>query len=242
MSMNLTKEQVNALNQPIDKANVSERWADKRKTLKLAYIESWHVIREANRIFDYDWSSETIKMDLVHADNFCVTYIAKVRVIVNGIVKEGIGAGHGRGERVPAGDKHESAVKEAESDARKRALMQFGDQFGLSLYDKEKNWQKTQPPVNNDLNSNTTPKQKKEQPLNSDVIPEALSKAERMALINEITKYATSKDERDSKIFNDLENYCLRNFPFPAGEKFSDHIQEKRHGVIINDFLRPYRK
>ena len=88
----------------------------------------------------------------------------------------------------------------------------------------------------------TTPKQKKEQPLKSDVIPEALSKAERMALINEITKYATSKDERDSKIFNDLENYCLRNFPFPAGEKFSDHIQEKRHGVIINDFLRPYRK
>ncbi len=240
MSMNLTKAQVNALNQPIDKANVSERWADKRKTLKLAYIESWHVIREANRIFDYDWSSETIKMDLVHADNFCVTYIAKVRVIVNGIVKEGIGAGHGRGERVPAGDKHESAVKEAESDARKRALMQFGDQFGLSLYDKEKNWQKTQPPVNNDLI--TTPKQKKEQPLNSDVIPEALSKSERMALINEITKYATSKDERDSKIFNDLENYCLRNFPFPVGGKFGDYIQEKRHAVIINDFLRPYRK
>jgi len=87
-----------------------------------------------------------------------------------------------------------------------------------------------------------TPKQKKEQPLKSDVIPEALSKSERMALINEITKYATSKDERDSKIFNDLENYCLKNFPFPAGEKFSDHIQEKRHGVIINDFLRPYRK
>ena len=98
----------------------------------------------------------------------------------------------------------------------------------------------TTPPVNNDLI--TTPKQKKEQPLNSDVIPEALSKSERMALINEITKYATSKDERDSKIFNDLENYCLKNFPFPAGEKFSDHIQEKRHGVIINDFLRPYRK
>ena len=183
MSTNLTKEQVNALNQPIDKANVSERWADKRKTLKLAYIESWHVIREANRIFNYDWSSETLKMDLVHADNFCVTYIAKVRVIVNGIIKEGIGAGHGRGERVPAGDKHESAVKEAESDARKRALMQFGDQFGLSLYDKEKNWQKTQPPVNNDLNLNITPKQTKQQPLKSDEIPESLPKSERMALL-----------------------------------------------------------
>jgi hypothetical protein len=40
------------------------------------------------------------------------------------------------------GEKHESAIKEAESDARKRALMQFGDQFGLSLYDKEQNWAK----------------------------------------------------------------------------------------------------
>ena len=99
----------------------------------------------------------------------------------------------------------------------------------------------TTPPVNNDLDSNTTPKQKKEQPLNSDEIPESLPKAERMALLNEIGKLATSKDERELKIFNDLENYCLRNFPFPVGEKFSDHIQEKRHAVIINDFLRPYR-
>ena len=240
--MNLTKEQVNALNQPIDKDKTSWRWANRDKTFKLYYLESWHVIREANRVFNYDWTSQTIQLDLVNADKFCVTYIAKVRVTVGTLVKEGIGAGHGRGENVPIGDKHESAAKEAESDARKRALMQFGDQFGLSLYDKEKNWQKATPPVNNSVTTVDTPKQKKEQPLKSDVIPEALSKSERMALINEITKYATSKDERDSKIFNDLENYCLKHFPFPVGEKFSDHIQEKRHAVIINDFLRPYRK
>jgi len=239
--MSFTGKQLKALNEPIDKRNVSERWADKRKTFKLAYIESWHVIREANRIFDYDWSSETLKMDLVHADNFCVTYIAKVRVIVNGIVKEGIGAGHGRGERVPAGDKHESAVKEAESDARKRALMQFGDQFGLSLYDKEKNWQKTTPPVNNDLNLNTSPKQTKEQPLNSDEIPESIPKAERMALITKLGKLAQSQDEQEIRIFHDLELYCRKNFPIPPDGKFSDYIQEKRHAVIINDFLRPYR-
>jgi len=134
------------------------------------------------------------------------------------------------------------------NNAHKRGLCSAAAGFfslGYELWAKEELADmelETTPPVNNDLNLNATPKQKKEQPLNSDVIPEALSKSERMALINEITKYATSKDERDSKIFNDLENYCLRNFPFPAGEKFSDHIQEKRHGVIINDFLRPYRK
>ena len=32
---------------------------------------------------------------------------------------------------------HESAIKEAETDATKRALMTFGNQFGLALYDKE---------------------------------------------------------------------------------------------------------
>ena len=235
MSLNLTKEQVNALNQPIDKANVSERWADKRKTLKLAYIESWHVIREANRIFNYDWSSETLKMDLVHADNFCVTYIAKVRVIVNGIVKEGIGAGHGRGERVPAGDKHESAVKEAESDARKRALMQFGDQFGLSLYDKEKNWQKTQSPVNNVLNSNTSPKQAKEQPLNSDVMPEALTKQKRDLVITTLKDFKKDKPEK----FKSFAFAFKANYHIPQNvENFADHIQEPKHAEWIEMFLR----
>jgi recombination DNA repair RAD52 pathway protein len=240
--MSFTDKQISALNQPIDKGNVSERWADKRKTLKLAYIESWHVIREANRIFNYDWSSETLKMDLVHADNFCVTYIAKVRVIVNGIVKEGIGAGHGRGERVPAGDKHESAVKEAESDARKRALMQFGDQFGLSLYDKEKNWQKTTPPVNNDLDTSVTPKQTNQKQIESDPIPEALSKYERNDLITNLGKLAKSENEQEIKLFHDLELYCRKNFPIPPEGKFSDYIQEKRHKIIIDDYLRPYKK
>jgi len=239
--MNLTREQVNALSQPIDKGNVSERWADKRKTLKLAYIESWHVIREANRIFDYDWSSETIKMDLVHSDNFCVTYIAKVRVIVNGIVKEGIGAGHGRGERVPAGDKHESAVKEAESDARKRALMQFGDQFGLSLYDKEKNWQKTQRYSDNSSSSVITHKQTNQKQIESDPIPDSLSHNERNALLTRLGNLAKSEQEKEIKLFHNLELYCRKNFPIPPEGKFSDFIQEKRHKVIIEDFLRPYK-
>ena len=239
--MNLTKEQVNALNQPIDKDKTSWRWANRDKTFKLYYLESWHVIREANRVFNYDWTSETIQLDLVNADKFCVTYIAKVRVTVGTIVKEGIGAGHGRGENVPIGDKHESAAKEAESDARKRALMQFGDQFGLSLYDKEKNWQKTTPPVNNDLDSNTSPKQKKEQPLNSDEIPPSLSKQEREMLINRLSRLAESKDEKDQKTFLNLEKYCRMTFPIPPEGRFSDYIQEKQHKVIIDDYLRPYR-
>jgi hypothetical protein len=37
------------------------------------------------------------------------------------------------------GEAHESALKEAETDATKRALATFGNLFGLALYDKEQN-------------------------------------------------------------------------------------------------------
>ena len=136
--MTFTKEQTEQLNQPIDPKVVAFR---KQGNMQLAYLESWYVINEANRIFGFDgWSSETIQLDCVQSDDFCVTYIAKVRVTVGDVIREGVGAGHGKGERVNLGDKHESAVKEAESDARKRAFMQFGSQFGLSLYDRTKAW------------------------------------------------------------------------------------------------------
>ena len=132
------------------------------------------------------------------------------------------------------------------NNAHKRGLCSAAAGFfslGYELWAKEELADmevETSPPVNNDLI--TTPKQKKEQPLNSDVIPEALSKSERMALINEITKYATSEVKKDQNTFNNLEAYCRKNFPIPDDGKFSDYIQEKRHAVIINDFLRPYRK
>ena len=51
------------------------------------------------------------------------------------IIREGSGAGHGFADT--AGEAHESALKEAETDATKRALTTFGNPFGLALYDKE---------------------------------------------------------------------------------------------------------
>ena len=136
--MTFTKEQTEQLNQPIDPKVVAFR---QQGSMQLAYLESWYVINEANRIFGFDgWQSETVQLDCVQSDDFCVTYIAKVRVTIGDVIREGVGAGHGKGKSVNLGDKHESAVKEAESDARKRAFMQFGSQFGLSLYDRTKAW------------------------------------------------------------------------------------------------------
>ena len=135
--MTFTKEQIESLKQPIKLENVAEResgWGD-----KVPYIESWKAIDAANRIFGFDgWNSETLEINLVSEDIKCVSYIAKVRITVGNVVKEGYGSGHGRKGGI--GDKHESAVKEAESDAQKRALRQFGYQFGLSLYDGKKAW------------------------------------------------------------------------------------------------------
>ena len=137
--MSFNEEQKKLLNQKINKDNVSYRPGGGGQ--KLAYVESWHVQQEANRIFGFDgWSSETLDTFLVSEDPKCITYIARVRITVGDIVREGTGAGHGRMGSI--GDKYESAVKEAESDALKRAMKSFGDQFGLSLYDKDKAWLK----------------------------------------------------------------------------------------------------
>jgi len=71
-----------------------------------------------------------------------VTYIALVRIRLGSqasgapsLVREGSGAGHGID--LDLGLAHESALKEAETDAMKRALMTFGNPFGLALYDKQ---------------------------------------------------------------------------------------------------------
>lgn len=134
--MTFNEEQKKLLNQKIDKSNVKTRPGGGKD---LSYVEGWHVIQEANRIFGFDgWSSETIETFCVSNDPEWVTYLARVRITVGNIIREGTGAGHGR--RGSLGDKFESAVKEAETDARKRALMTFGDQFGLSLYDKDQAW------------------------------------------------------------------------------------------------------
>jgi hypothetical protein len=119
----------------------------------LNYLEGWVAIKEANRIFGFDgWQRETIELRCVaeaqrpigrdQKPGWGVTYIARVRIRLGNqaneapsLVREGSGAGHGID--VDLGLAHESALKEAETDAMKRALMTFGNPFGLALYDKQ---------------------------------------------------------------------------------------------------------
>ena len=134
------------------------------------------------------------------------------------------------------------------NNAHKRGLCSAAAGFfslGYELWAKEELADmevETTPPANNSVTTVDTPKQKKEQPLKSDVIPDALSKQERQMIINQLHSLNTSENEKDIKLFHDLELYCRKTFPIPPEGRFSDYIQEKQHKVIIDDYLRPYRK
>jgi DNA recombination protein Rad52 len=136
-------EQIAALSAPLDRAKVKQR---EQGRTKVSYLEGWQAIAEANRIFGFDgWQRETISVHCVserertlgssNRAGWGVTYTARVRIRVGDVIREGSGAGHGIDADL--GQAHESGLKEAETDAMKRALMTFGNPFGLALYDKQ---------------------------------------------------------------------------------------------------------
>ena len=142
-----SERQVAALSAPLDRANVRQR---EQGRSRVSYLEGWQVIAEANRIFGFDgWERSTLISRCVaeherpigrdRKSGWGVTYIARVRITITAgnrtLLREGSGAGHGIDADL--GLAHESALKEAETDATKRALMTFGNPFGLALYDKQ---------------------------------------------------------------------------------------------------------
>jgi DNA recombination protein Rad52 len=150
MTCTFSPEQITALSAPLDRAKVRQR---RQGRSQVSYLEGWQVIAEANRIFGFDgWQRETVALRCVHQSErligeeqrpgWGVTYTARVRISVSAsttgqraLIREGCGAGHGIDTDL--GQAHESALKEAETDAMKRALMTFGNAFGLALYDKQ---------------------------------------------------------------------------------------------------------
>jgi hypothetical protein len=98
-------------------------------------------VAEANRIFGfYGWDRETLSSDCVWTrqvnGRYCAAYVTRVCIRVRAgeaiILREGSGAGES--SAATPGQAHEFAAKAAETDATKRALMTFGNAFGLSLY------------------------------------------------------------------------------------------------------------
>lgn len=154
------------LQEKLKKEHISQRDGGK---VKLSYIESHHAIREANRAFDFDgWSyniTETKQIQDEKKTNkwgkelYYIGYTAQVVVKVGDVIREDVG--FGQGIDADLGKAHEGAIKEAVSDAQKRALRTFGDIFGLALYDKtQANVEDTEKAPSNDRGQSVPTKKK----------------------------------------------------------------------------------
>lgn len=151
--MAFTSTQARHLKAKLDARYVKTRNMDGSS---LHYIEGWHAIAEANRIFGFDaWDRKTLDARCVwtgtSAQDYLAAYTAKVRIRVRAgdttIVREGSGTGEGTAPT--PGRAHDLALKSAETDATKRALATFGNVFGLALYDREQTGVRRRPKVTN---------------------------------------------------------------------------------------------
>ena len=127
------------------------------------------------------------------------------------------------------------------NNAHKRGLCSAAAGFfslGYELWAKEELAEmevETFPPVNNVLNLNTSPTKTKQQPLNSDVMPEALTKQKRDLVITTLKDFKKDKPEK----FKSFAFAFKANYHIPQNvENFGDHIHEPKHAEWIEMFLR----
>ena len=101
--MAFTEEQTHALAKKLSAKNVKTR---EQHGVLLSYIEGWHALNEANRIFGYDaWDQDTRHLSCVWEGTRrgleVASYLARVRITVRAggcvIVRDGCGSGHGTG-------------------------------------------------------------------------------------------------------------------------------------------------
>ena len=138
-------KQMKALQSELSKDRIKVR---DKANIKLSYLEGFDIIDTANNIFGYgNWaytisSLEQVSQEVNSNQNVVVCYKAIVKVDVYDIdhstmiSRQDVGFGTGVARNLA--DAHENSAKEAVTDALKRSLRSFGNQFGNSLYDKSK--------------------------------------------------------------------------------------------------------
>lgn len=166
------QNQIEVLNSQLDSSRVKTR---EKGNINLSYLEGFDIIETANSIFGYgNWSYLISKLEQVsqeqnHNQNYVVCYKAVVKLIVKdenhskSISRQDVGFGTGVSKTLA--DSHENAGKEAVTDALKRAMRSFGNQFGNSLYDKSRNHanQDSSYQANQNQNYNQRPPQNNQQ-------------------------------------------------------------------------------
>lgn len=160
-----SEEQTKLLNQELASNRIKTR---NKGNVNLSYLEGFDIIETANRVFgfgnwDYSISKlESVSSELNQNQNHVLCYKAIVQVLVHNdthtqdISRTDVGFGTGIAKTLA--DAHEGGAKEAVTDAIKRALRSFGNQFGNSLYSKDKNLSNNQQ-YNNTQHSNNSNQQ-----------------------------------------------------------------------------------
>lgn len=131
----MNEKQREQLLKPINESRIAQRKGGGGRML--SYLEAWDVRAHMIRIFGFaEWSWVVTQAELVYEDErdgkWDVAYKVLGSLQVDGAIYAEAAVGS---SRLPSrGEAHDMAVKTAESDAFKRAAVNLGDQFGLSLY------------------------------------------------------------------------------------------------------------
>ena len=147
------EKQMQVLKYDIEPSRIKSRT---KGNINLSYLEGFDLIETANKIFGHgNWSYNISSLEQVSQEtnsnqNVVICYKAIIKLNVYSldhskhISKEDVGFGTGISKALA--DAHEGGAKEAVTDALKRAMRSFGNQFGNSLYDKSRS-QQTKPPL-----------------------------------------------------------------------------------------------
>jgi len=141
------------LKEPLASEHVLTREAANNQ--KLSYLPAHYIIEQANSIFGFgEWSTEIMSLRQVDKTEYekppynagdkpkpmiSISYLCDLKLTVhNKTSHEDTGFGNGVAGATAHGIASciELASKEAVTDALKRCLRYYGNQFGLSLYDK----------------------------------------------------------------------------------------------------------
>jgi len=123
----------------------------------LSYLEAWDVKAHLIRVFGFGgFSSDVLSAELMFEDQVGNNWNVGYKVILRLTLGQDrfityTEAAVGSASLPQRGEAHDMAVKTAESDALKRAAINLGDQFGLSLYNNGS----TAPVVNQTLAGDT---------------------------------------------------------------------------------------
>ena len=133
----LNDRQYEQLLKPLNESRVAKRQQAGRS---LSYLEAWDVKAHLIRIFGFGgWSWEVLTAELAFESEkdgkWNVGYKVAGRLTIgNDYHPTYTEAAVGSATLPQRGEAHDMAIKTAESDALKRAAINLGTQFGLSLY------------------------------------------------------------------------------------------------------------